>query len=88
MARAYRSYRGPWILLVLLVAGGIVGNTLGRALLQLLPLLNVLGANARIGFDPATLNLDVLSFTIGFSMSIGPFTALGMILGYLVYRRL
>ncbi|HZK19072.1 MAG TPA: DUF4321 domain-containing protein [Clostridia bacterium] len=88
MARAYRSYRGPWILLVLLIAGGIVGNAIGKALLQLLPILDVLGVNARIGFDPVTLNLDVLSFTLGFSMAIGPFTALGMILGYLVYRRL
>lgn len=88
MARVYKTYKSPWVLLVLLIAGGIVGNTIGKALFPLLPFLNFLSANARIGFDPVTLNLDVLSLTLGFSMAIGPFAALGIILGYLVYRRL
>jgi len=88
MARAYRNYKSPWVLLVLLIVGAIAGNTIGKALLLVLPALNFLSANASIGFDPVTLNLDVLSLTLGFSIVIGPFAVLGIILGYWVYRRL
>jgi len=88
MARIYKTYKSPWILLILLIAGGIVGNAVGKALIPLVPFLKVLSANATVGFGPVTLNLDFLTLTLGFSLALGPFTAVGIIVGYLVYRRL
>lgn len=88
MARVYKTYKSPWVLLILLIAGGIVGNTVGKAIIPLVSFLKILSANAAVGFGPVTVNLDFLTVTLGFSLAFGPFTALGIILGYLVYRRL
>jgi hypothetical protein len=41
-----------------------------------------------IGLNPATLDLRFLNITFGFNFALGPLTALGMILGYVVFRRI
>ncbi|MEW6448558.1 MAG: DUF4321 domain-containing protein [Bacillota bacterium] len=86
MVKGYKASAGnPWLLAALLLAGGIAGSALGESLAAFLPFLK---AASRIGFGPAVLDLHFFSLTFGFSLSIGPLTVLGLILGYAAYRRL
>ena len=85
MTRTYRSGHSPWILLLLLLAGGLAGSALTGAVAKILP---VLASTGRIGLPPATVDLHFLQMTFGFTMTLSPLTALGIVLGYLVYRRI
>lgn len=82
---AYKSTKNIWILFVLLLIGGLAGSATADAVGAFIPIVK---STARIGFEPATLNLHFASLTVGFKMSLGPLTALGLILGYWVYRKL
>ncbi|MBF7083721.1 DUF4321 domain-containing protein [Desulfallas sp. Bu1-1] len=82
MTKAYRGAKSPWILLLLLVAGGLAGSALTATLAKTLPFL---AATGKIGLHPATLDLQFLQVTFGFTLVLSPVTALGLILGYLVW---
>ncbi len=84
MNKGYRSSSSPWILFLLLLAGGLAGSALNDTLAKTLPML---ASTGNIGMKPATLNLHFMQLTFGFVMNLGPLTALGIIIGYLVYRR-
>ncbi len=72
-------------LLILLLAGGISGSALGQAFATYLPILKNF---TTIGLTPSTLDLHYLQFTFGLTMSLGPVTVLGLLLGFLAYKRL
>ena len=71
-------------LTLLLIAGGIVGSACSNLAGSLFPILN---ATKQIGLSPSSLDLQVLKITFGFSVALGPLTALGMVLGYLIYKK-
>lgn len=77
--------RNPWILILLLVFGGLAGSAVGQVLSPTFPFLKPF---AVAGLDPGMLNLLFMTITLGFSITIGPLTLLGFLLGYIVYRRL
>lgn len=57
------------IIVVFLILGAIIGSALGNLLALLLPdgvVKQFFIRSATIGFDPVTLNLGFLSFTLGF----------------------
>ena len=85
MAGGYKQYQSAWVLVLLLLIGALVGNALAAMLAPLVPALK---ASYAIGLQPATLDLQLFRITFGFSLTLGPLTALGLILGYLLYRRL
>lgn len=85
MAKGYKSYGSGWILALLILIGGLTGSAVGDALAQVLPWLK---STSLIGLKPSTLDLRFLNITFGFTFALGPLTALGMILGYVVYRRI
>lgn len=82
---SYKSTKNFWVLVVLLLIGGLAGSAATGALGQYFPFLK---STAKIGFDPFTLDLHFMSLYIGFKMALGPLTALGLIIGYWVYRKL
>lgn len=82
---AYKSTKNMWLLFSLLLIGGLAGSAAADAVGAFFPIVN---STARIGFEPSTLNLHFASLTVGFTMSLGPLTALGLIIGYWVYRKL
>jgi hypothetical protein len=82
---SYKSTKSPWILVALLLIGGLAGTAAADALGPHVPYLK---SAAKIGFDPFTLDLRFMSLTVGFKMGLGILTALGLIIGYWVYRRL
>ncbi|NLI14598.1 DUF4321 domain-containing protein [Pelotomaculum propionicicum] len=85
MAKNFKSYGNTWILVLLILIGGLTGSAVGDTLTPVLPWLK---STSQIGLKPSTLDLGFLNLTFGFTFSLGPLTALGMILGYVVYRRI
>lgn len=84
MARGFKSYGSMWLLILLMLIGGLTGSAVGNALAPFVPWLK---STSLIGLKPSTLDLDFFNLTFGFTFALGPLTALGLILGYLAYRR-
>ncbi|WP_027717000.1 DUF4321 domain-containing protein [Desulfovirgula thermocuniculi] len=85
MPNAYKPQKSLWLLFVLLLVGALVGDALGAILIPYLPLLKPFTS---IGLAPATADLHFLRLTFGFTLTLGPMTALGLLLGYFLYRKL
>jgi len=84
MAKSFKNYGSVWVLILLLLVGGLTGSAIGNALAPALPWLK---ATSTIGLRPFTLDLQFFNLTFGFTFALSPLTALGLILGYLIYRR-
>lgn len=84
MAKVYRSTGNTWVLVLLMLAGGLAGSALGNALAPWLPWLK---SSTLVGLQPSTLDLHFFSLTFGFTIALNPLTALGLILGYFLYRK-
>jgi hypothetical protein len=63
------SDKSVWILLILLVIGGIIGSWLGVVLVKMWPGFGLLGQTEVIGLPPTTLDLQILSVTFGFALT-------------------
>ncbi|HHW39553.1 MAG TPA: DUF4321 domain-containing protein [Syntrophomonadaceae bacterium] len=85
--KGYGQYRSPWLLVILLVLGGIFGGLIGQALGSI-PALAFLREGRSIGLPVTTLNLDVLAFTFGFTFKANLISLLGFIAAFAIYRRL
>lgn len=85
MGRTFKVGKGPLTLIILLLAGGVAGSALGEMLATYIPILKNF---TTIGLQPTTLNLHYLQLSFGLTMSLGPVTALGLLLGFLAYKRL
>lgn len=85
MAKIFKSNKGPWVLIILLIAGAMAGNALGGLFSSLLPALKPF---TRIGLKPTSLDLNFAQIYFGFTMSLGPMTALGLAVGFIAYRKL
>ncbi|WP_424659629.1 DUF4321 domain-containing protein [Desulfofundulus sp.] len=68
-----------------MLLGALLGDALGVVLIPLLPVLKPFSS---VGLAPATLDLHFIRLTFGFTLTLGPLTALGLLLGYLLYRKL
>ncbi|NLG85828.1 MAG: DUF4321 domain-containing protein [Firmicutes bacterium] len=80
-----RRYRSTGLLIVSLLAGALIGGLLGQLFATYLPFL-ALGQT--VGFTPITFNLGVLELTLGFGLHFTVAGAIGLLLGYLLYRQL
>ncbi|WP_435374063.1 DUF4321 domain-containing protein [Desulfofundulus salinus] len=85
MANAYKPQRNFWLLVILMLVGALVGDALGAVIIPYLPMLKPF---ASVGLAPATLDLHFARLTFGFTLTLSPLTALGLLLGYLLYRKL
>ncbi len=79
-----------WILLLLVLVGALLGNVLGeilRAISPEGPVRNIFTEGFHIGITPpVTLDLRIITFTIGFSIRANLLTLLGSILGIYIYK--
>jgi hypothetical protein len=85
MARPFRAGRNPFVLFLLLLSGALVGSAIESVLP---PALSLLRSAASFGLQPSTLDLHFMQLTFGFIVTLGPLTALGLILGYIVWSRI
>lgn len=84
--KGYRAQKNPWILLILLVIGGLIGTLIGTAFGQVLPILN--HSFQSIGLAPTTINLLVLTITFGISLKLNVASIIGFLIALFIYFRL
>lgn len=76
----------PWVLLILILVGMVLGGVLGDLFRDLLPWL---GKSYAIGTEgPIHLNLWVLTLTFGFRLALNLASVLGFLLAVFLYRKL
>lgn len=85
--KGYTKYQSPWLLVILLVLGGIFGSLVGQAL-GTIPALKVFRQVYSIGLPVTSLNLEVISFTIGFTFKANLVSLFGFIAAFMIYRHL
>ncbi len=73
------------VMIVLIVAGGLAGSAIADVAGGYIPFLK---NTVRIGFDPFIMDLHFMALTLGFKMSFSIFTAIGLIGGYWVYKKI
>lgn len=83
MAKNYGNQASIWVLVILLIIGGLAGSAVGNILAPVFPLLQ---STDSIGLRPATLDLGFISMTFGFTVIFNPLTVIGLILGFIVYK--
>lgn len=81
----------PWMFIFFVLTGGLLGGVLGEILRVLSPEgvirdLFLTGFNPGIS-PPFTLNLQLFSITLGFTLQVNLLTLLGIILGIYVYKQ-
>lgn len=84
--RGYSSARSPWLLVILLIVGGMIGSLLGAAFKDLLPILDY-GFPA-IGLAPTSINLLVITITFGLVLKLNLASVVGFIIALFIYFRL
>lgn len=78
--------KSPWILLVLMLAGIVLGGFIGT-LTQDSSALSWLNYGQSFGLDsPIVLNLGIMIITFGLSIKITIASILGLILAAIIYR--
>lgn len=81
-----RRRPGWHILLLLLLAGAVAGTVVGQAAAPSVPFL---GESISIGLEPPfVFDSSVLKVTFGFLLRINICSVLGMVFGYIAYRKL
>lgn len=81
-----RRNRSTLTLILLLLAGALIGGVCGEALSVFVP---VLVKGVTLGLNPpAQINLWVFSLVFGFTLKINLAAAVGMVLAVLLYRQL
>ena len=90
MARAAkRTSREPWwVFIVVLIAGAMLGSVVADAVGQF-TYLAPLGHSVVVGLDPpVTVDLRVVTLTLGFVLRLNLATVLGIIAAIFVFRLL
>lgn len=80
-----------WMFLFFTVFGGIVGGILGEILRVISPpgiLHDIFLKGYHIGINPPlTIDIHMLTFTIGFTLQVNLLTLLGIILGIYTFKQ-
>ena len=78
--------KGGWILLVLILAGLVIGGLLGQ-LASKVDFLWWMGYSQTFGLtSPINLNLSVIQLTFGVSFDISVASIIGMLIGICIYK--
>lgn len=73
------------ILLLLILTGAIIGSIIGSALGDVFPILNY---GKSIGVEPFLLDLSVVTLTFGFKLILNVSGIIGIVLAFVLYRKL
>ncbi|QNB47579.1 DUF4321 domain-containing protein [Thermanaerosceptrum fracticalcis] len=84
--KGYSGGKSPWLLLILLVVGGLIGSLLGTAFGNYLPILN--HNFQTIGLAPTTINLMVITITFGVVLKLNVASIVGFLVALFIYFRM
>ena len=89
MAKALKRVHNPWwILLVIVIAGAMLGSVLANAIGQS-TYLSWLGRSIAVGLaPPVVLDLHVLAITFGFTVRLNLGVLIGILVAAYVFRML
>ncbi len=82
--------RNPWIFLLLLLVGVVIGGFLGEFFKQL-GIFEFLNYGATFGVSPATpfiLDLGILQLSFALLVNINIFSIIGIVLAVIVFRKM
>ncbi|MDA8212553.1 MAG: DUF4321 domain-containing protein [Clostridia bacterium] len=83
--KGYGASKSPWVLVVLVLIGAILGSLAGASFSSTFPILK---ASQSIGFPATTFDLVVARISLGLQINLNLAAAAGAVLAWLVYRRL
>ena len=84
--KGFQAAKSPWLLLVLLIIGGLIGSLLGTVFGNILPILN--HSFQPIGLAPTTINLLVVTITFGLLLKLNVASIIGFLVALLVYFKM
>ncbi len=88
MVKPKRSRNPWWILVVIVIAGAMLGGVLANAVGQF-TYLSWLGRSLKVGLDPpVVIDLHVLTLTAGFTVRLNLAVLLGILVAAYVFRML
>ena len=84
-----RRVRNPWwVLLIVILFGGVLGSVIAEAVVGFSP-LGFLAREVRVGLDPPIhLDLRIISITLGAVVRLNAAMLLGVVLAIWIYRLL
>ena len=75
------------ILLVFVLCGVVIGGLLGE-ITSGISWLSWLGYGRQFGFDPVSVDLGVVKFTLGLTFKITVASIVGIIIAIIIYRKI
>ncbi|QNO13614.1 DUF4321 domain-containing protein [Alkalicella caledoniensis] len=77
-----RNSISPWILIIFIVIGALLGNVIGSLIN-----LDILQTTKTVGLSPTTLDLSVLILNLGFQISLNLASVIGIFLSIIFYKK-
>ncbi|MGE5453749.1 MAG: DUF4321 domain-containing protein [Methylocystaceae bacterium] len=75
-------------LLLIMLTGAIIFAYLGEILITYVPIFTRWGAGSMVGIPAISLNLSVIKLSFSLLVKVNLFTVVGLVAGFLVFRRL
>ncbi len=86
MARRGKPRSPWWVLGLIVVVGALIGSIIAETVVTM-PYLEVLGREVRAGLDPPlTLDLRIITVTVGFVLRLSLATLVGIVVAVWVFR--
>ena len=77
--------RNPWILMMLIAVGVVIGGLIGDIFKDS---IQILSYSKSVGFQPFTLDLIVIKTTLGLMINFNVASIIGMILAIVIFSRM
>ncbi|SCY16031.1 DUF4321 domain-containing protein [Alkaliphilus peptidifermentans] len=81
-----KNYKNPWILILLIITGVVLGTLIGNALGKTIPLLSY--GPEPMGLKNLEVNLNIIYFHVTLLVHINVASLIGLLLAVLIFNRL
>ena len=83
-----RAKTEPWMLVLMILVGAIIGSLIWSLVTPYLPEIFAKSLTVGTTGAPLTLDLGVVTFTAGLVLRVNIGSMLGMVIAFLIYRRM
>lgn len=80
------KYKNPWLLILLIITGVVLGGLIGNALGKTLPLLSY--GPEPLGIKNFEVNLGIIFFQLTLLIKVNVSSLIGLLLSVLIFNRL